>query len=386
MIRLQRWRSCAGVPIMLKVKVNLQPPSEPYSIVIEARLLSRVGEQVRSVAPHARCMLVMDANVVEPHGRIVEDSLRGAGYEVATTTLTADEKHKTLASVEHLYHPMLAARLERRSPVIALGGGIVGDIAGYAAATYLRGVPLIHVPTTLLAMVDASIGGKTGVNFPLPHSQDLGKNLTGAFWQPKAVLIDPMTLLTLQRREFACGLAECIKHAVIADASLLGWIGQRAAEIEHRHLATLEELIAASASIKAAIVAEDEREHGRRALLNLGHTFAHAIETVQELQLLHGEAVAIGMRAAMYVAVGTGRMKRHEQQSVHEVISRCGLPSRLPHPADIERLLRAMAFDKKSADGKTRLILPRGIGAAEIVEDVPMDLVREAWLDIGAAA
>jgi 3-dehydroquinate synthase len=352
-------------------------------------------------------MLVMDANVVEPHGAVASQSLRDSGYDVVASTLTADEKKKTLASVESLYRAMLAAKLERRSPVIALGGGIIGDIAGFAAATYLRGVPLINVPTTLLAMIDASIGGKTGVNFPLPESNDLGKNLIGAFWQPRVVLADPAVLLTLQRRDLACGLAECIKHAIIADAALLQWIHDYAGEILTLVVARWEELIVRSVAIKAAIVAQDERESGRRALLNLGHTFAHAIESISDLDIRHGEAVAIGLIAACEVARSLKRMAPDEFTLIHQTITRCDLPSLLvkdcagapmrePRALDldleracadqltVDRLMQAMAFDKKVLDGQRRLVLPRGLGAAEVVDDVPEQFVRAAWRDIGA--
>jgi 3-dehydroquinate synthase len=328
----------------------------------------------------------MDHNVVEPHGQVAQQSLQQAGYQVAATTLTADEKHKTLAAAESLYRAMLEARLERRSPAIALGGGIVGDIAGYAAATYLRGVPLIHAPTTLLAMVDASIGGKTGVNFPLPGSNDLGKNLVGAFWQPKIVLADPNVLSTLATRELACGLAECVKHAVIADAQLLEWIAQHARKVLNREVKALSPLIERSAAIKAAAVAEDERETGRRALLNLGHTFAHAVESVAELDTRHGEAVALGLRAAAHVAMSTARQSQTDADRILHALEACGLPARLAHPVRADRLMRAMAFDKKVAGGRVRLVLPRGIGAAEIVDDIPANLVGEAWQAIGASA
>ncbi len=404
---------------MPEITVNL--PHDAHSIVIEPGGLWQLGERVRAVAPHVRCLLVMDVNVVQPHGEIARQSLEKAGCEVVTATLIAEEKHKTLAAVESLYRVMLDARLERKSPVIALGGGIVGDIAGYAAATYLRGVPLIQVPTTLLAMVDASIGGKTGVNFPLPGSNDLGKNLFGAFWQPKLVLADPKVLLTLRRRDFVCGLAECIKHAVIADSSLLAWMRDSAKGILALFVPTWEELISRSAAIKAVIVAEDERESGRRALLNLGHTFAHALESVASTDIKHGEAVALGETAASHVATSLRLLTADEALLMTDVIHRCELPSTLiannwsvekaerfvarsgehassertrsverlraalqNRPA-ISQLMRAMTFDKKAADGRMRLVLPRGIGAADVVDDVPLDLVREAWLHIGAA-
>jgi 3-dehydroquinate synthase len=233
-------------------------------------------------------------------------------------------------------------------------------------------------------MVDAAIGGKTGMNFPLPESDDLGKNLIGAFWQPKLVLADPKVLLTLRRRDFVCGLAECIKHAAIADAALLQWLHDRAKDILALDIATWIELIARSAAIKASIVAEDEHEHGRRALLNLGHTFAHAIEALAGNDVRHGEAVALGLRAAAHVAISTRRMSADDAEHLNRTLAVCALPEQLPVDVSIDNLMRAMTFDKKIADGRMRLVLPRGIGAAEVVDDVPVDLVRHAWSRIGA--
>jgi 3-dehydroquinate synthase len=272
----------------------------------------------------------------------------------------------------------------------------------------LRGVPLVHVPTTLLAMVDAAIGGKTGVNFPLPASSDLGKNLIGALWQPKTVLCDPKALATLPPREFACGLAECVKHAIIADAPLLHWLHRNAREIVTPAVALskAEELIARCAAIKAAIVAEDEREHGRRALLNLGHTFGHALESISALGLRHGEAVALGLIAAVDVSRSTQRLSSEAASLIRETLERCSLPITLatgglpdrtavpdhwsraawlaPESVTIDRLMSAMAFDKKVAGGRLRLVLPCEIGRVLLVDSVPEPVIRQAWRALGA--
>lgn len=370
---------------MPEIRVNLLP--EPYSIVIEVGVLSRVGEHVRRVVPappSARCLLAMDANVAHLHGEIARQSLEAAGFEVVAVTLIADEKHKTLAFVDSLYRAMLAAKLERRSPVIALGGGIVGDIAGYAAATFLRGVPLIQAPTTLLAMVDASIGGKTGVNFPLPGSDDLGKNLIGAFWQPRIVLADPSTLKTLSARDFRCGLAECIKHAVIGDCAMLTWLQEQADAILTLREDAILELIERCAAIKAEVVAEDERESGRRMLLNLGHTFAHAIESIAELDVRHGEAVATGLVAALHVATSLGRMSADDGEPLFETLVRLDLPLLTAEGVEVDRLMHAMRYDKKVSAGGLRLVLPCAGGGAEVVDDVPEEVVRGAWRAVGA--
>ena len=266
--------------------------------------------------------------------------------------------------------------------MIAVGGGIVGDTAGFAAATYQRGLPLVHVPTTLLAMVDASIGGKTGVNIKLPGG-GLGKNLIGAFWQPKAVPIDPAVLGTLDGRDLRCGLAECVKAAIIADASLLEFLSERVAAILKLDTATLVELIDRCVRIKVAIVCEDEREQGPRALLNLGHTFAHAIEADQQLGVRHGEAVSIGLAAAMDCAVRTGRMDA-DRARVNAVLETFGLPLTLPARTAVSGLMHAMQFDKKAVGGRARLVVPEGLGAASIRDDVPEAVVTAAWATVGA--
>jgi 3-dehydroquinate synthase len=292
--------------------------------------------------------------------------------------------------VHAMYAAMLAHHLERRSPVIALGGGIVGDVAGFAAATYLRGVPLVHVPTTLLAMVDASIGGKTGVNYPIPPDphgrRTMGKNLIGAFWQPRGVIVDPLVLRTLEGRDFRCGLAECIKHGVIADAELLSFIEANLEAIAGLDVDVLVELIARSAQVKAGIVEEDECEAGRRALLNLGHTFGHVIEPIEALDLRHGEAVAIGICAAARCAVETGRLGSGDEERIVGLLGSAGLPTRLAQPVDANRLIDAMGYDKKVAGGRLRLVLPTALGRAEIFDDVPREAIISAWAAAGADA
>ena len=367
---------------MPQVDVNLA--SESYSILIEPGLLRDLGGQVELVARHQSVLLAIDSNIASTHGRIAAESLRLRGFRVATHTLVAKETHKTLDAVHELYKAMLEARLERGSPVVALGGGIVGDIAGFAAATYLRGVPIVQVPTTLLAMVDASIGGKTGVNFPRADGQPV-KNVIGAFWQPRAVVVDPETLETLPAREFRSGLAECVKHAMIADVDLLAFIADRAPAILNHDTGALTELIERCARIKASIVEDDEREIGRRALLNLGHTFAHAIEPIPELDLLHGEAVAIGLAAVLRCALRTKRINDEEERTIIDLLRVLKLPTRLSRPVESHRILEAMRYDKKTREGKMRLVVPIGLGRAEVIEDVPIDVVCDALEHIGAA-
>ncbi len=366
---------------MTTIEVNLT--ERTYAIGIESGGLNDLGERVRAVAPARQAILIVDEMVTESHGNRAAASLRESGYEVHIHTVTASEQNKSLETVRGLYGAMLAAGIDRTSPVIAVGGGIVGDIAGFAAASYLRGVPFVLVPTTLLAMVDASIGGKTGVNHPLPGG-GLGKNLIGAFWQPRHVLVDPQTLTTLDDREFRSGIAECIKHGVIADPDLLAFLEANAAKILRRDEATLTELIARSVPIKVDIVVRDEREAGERALLNLGHTFAHAIEALPELDLRHGEAVAIGLVAAAHAAVELELLADQDQARLTALIEACGLPVRLPRKVAADDLLRLMRFDKKARDGVVRLVLPVRLGAARLVEDAPVAVTERAWRAVGA--
>ncbi|MDY7108020.1 MAG: 3-dehydroquinate synthase [Planctomycetota bacterium] len=368
--------------------IEVALPRQRYRILIEPGLLECLGALVADAAPADRALLAVDHNVIDPHGGVARRSLRAGGCDLLVHELRAEERAKTLETVRSMYAAMLDYRLERSSPVIAVGGGIVGDVAGFAAATYLRGVPLIHVPTTLLAMVDASIGGKTGVNFPLPADSEgrrtMGKNLIGAFWQPNAVLVDPLVLRTLEARDFRCGLAECIKHGMLADAGLFSFIDSNLNRITALDAEVVTELIARSAQVKSGIVEEDEREAGRRALLNLGHTFAHVIEPIEALDLRHGEAVAIGLRAAARCACETGRLEAGDEKVIVALLEKAGLPTRLTQPVDANRLIDAMGYDKKVAGGRLRLVLPTAPGRAEIADDVPRETILSAWSAVGA--
>lgn len=366
---------------MPSINVNLS--ADAYRITIEPGGLDRLGEIAREVAPHGKALLVVDRAIADSHGAVAARVLADAGYAVATVPIEASEVHKTLQAVQRIYGVMLGHGMQRGSPVIALGGGVVGDVGGFAAATYLRGVPVIQVPSTLLGMVDAAIGGKTGVNAPLPGG-GLGKNLVGAFWQPRAVVCDPRLLVTLGARQLRCGLAECIKHGMIEDAGLLIGIEQDAAKLLGGDIDALTSMIARSVAVKVGIVQDDERESGRRALLNLGHTFAHAIEPIAELNLHHGEAVAIGLCAAVKLGALLGLADKQYVQRVEGLVSKVGLPTRLPQPVVAEQLMAAMRYDKKMVDGRLRLIVPIKPGEARIVDDVPAEVVEQAWEYVGA--
>ena len=271
--------------------------------------------------------------------------------------IPAGEQHKTLATVSTALDAFLNARIERATPIVALGGGVVGDLGGFVAASLLRGVPFVQVPTTLLSAVDASVGGKVGVD----HAT--GKNLIGAFHQPRLVLTDIATFKTLPVREIRCGLAECIKHAVIRDADLFTFIKQRGKELLACDMAAMAQLVARNVAIKAAVVQEDPFEKCVRALLNFGHTFGHAIETVREYAgILHGEGVALGMVAAGRMATALGRFPAADLAAMIELIGAVGLPTAQPG-LDVERTFAAMFSDKKVRGGKLRFVLPSRIGA-----------------------
>ncbi|GAB4108978.1 MAG: 3-dehydroquinate synthase [Phycisphaeraceae bacterium] len=354
--------------------VDLTLPHHRYTIHIAPGLLKRLGELTRGVAPHDRAALIVDDKLIDTHGRSAESALTDAGYRPVVATMTSGEEHKTLSTVERLYHQLLNERLERKSPVVALGGGIVGDTAGFVAASYLRGVPFVQCPTTLLAMVDASVGGKVGVNMPQ------GKNLIGAFHQPVCVVVDTDTLTTLPRRELVCGLAECVKHGVIRDPELFDWIDQHIPEILALKPDVMVELVERNVRIKAAVVMEDEKEAGVRAHLNFGHTFAHAIEAGTDYgRFLHGEAVSLGMVAAARLAVRLGRCNAHVADRLTSLLDKIGLPTSAEDLPETARLMSIMRSDKKVADGRIRLVLPDRLGAVSIVNDTPDHEIESAW-------
>ena len=360
--------------------VSIELPQHRYEIAIEAGALERLGSIVRGVAPHARCALLADRTVFELHGERARQSLSNAGYEPLVETIAPGEASKNLATVERLYDVLLEARLERRSPVVALGGGVTGDTVGFVASTYLRGVPVVQCPTTLLSMVDASVGGKTGVNVPQ------GKNLVGTFYQPVAVVIDPQVLATLPERELRCGLGECIKHGVIRDESLFEFIGAELSRILRVDPDALVELVRRDVEIKAAVVMEDEREAGVRAHLNFGHTFAHAIETTTGYgRIQHGEAVALGMLAATRTAVEMGLCADDLLDRLAALTEAAGLPVRAELPDD-EELDAAMRLDKKVSGARIRFVLPERMGHVVIRDDVPPECVHAGWSAIRSAA
>ena len=328
------------------------------------------------------CAIVCDA-AVETAARMIESDLSVSGAPASVLPVHASEAAKSLGALGELCDRMLSAGLDRAGAVVAVGGGVVGDLAGFAASVYMRGVPCIQVPTTLLAMVDASVGGKTAVNL-LRADGTLAKNAIGTFAQPRLVACDPELLGTLPVRELRSGLAECIKHAVISDPSQLGWIEANADPILARDPDVLAELVARNVRIKAAVVSADEREEGGRAVLNLGHTFAHAIESLAHTEVTHGEAVAIGTLAACRLGLLVAGCSPDVEFAVRRATRRVGLPCAVPGTPGTDRLMAAMAADKKRRGGVPRLVVPHALGDVRVHEGIAESSVRAAWAAVGA--
>lgn len=294
------------------------------------------------------------------------------GLNVSTLTIPAGEAHKTLDSVAKIFAALADLKASRDACVIALGGGVIGDLAGFAAACWMRGIAFVQMPTTLLAMVDSSVGGKTGVDLPQ------GKNLVGAFHQPRAVIADTQTLATLPDRELRAGFAEVIKYGALGDAQFFAWLETNAGALLARDPDALADCIAHCCEQKAGIVVRDETERGERALLNFGHTFGHALETVCGYgTLLHGEAVAIGMHLAARLSARLGISADADTVRLRDLLLRFGLPTSIPDGTNADTLLVAMRLDKKNASGRLRLILWRGVGRAEIAENADESAIRK---------
>ena len=358
--------------------VTVPVPAAPssYEVQIGCGLINSLGSLTRAVAPHTKCALLADETVFSLYGQKIIKCLSESGYEVITGTFPGGETHKSIETVTAMWDLLLRERWERQMPVIALGGGIAGDVVGYVAASILRGVPVIQLPTTLLSMVDSSIGGKTGIN----HQQ--GKNLLGAFHYPTLTVIDPELLTTLSPREYVCGLAECIKHGLIGDAELFNWIEENSERLVNRELVALEQLVLRNVQFKRDIVAKDPLEQGVRALLNLGHTFGHAVEAVSGYnQFLHGEAVSLGLVAATKVSVLRQLCEAQLLERVKRLLSKVSLPIQATLPR-IELLMEAMKRDKKVKSGTVRLVLPTGLGSCSIFGDTDPELVSQAWAEI----
>jgi 3-dehydroquinate synthase len=346
-----------------------------YQIAIAPGILSGLGQEMQKLQlgkKSNKVLVVSNPKIFEHYGDRVMTSLKDAGFMPNYFLIPAGERYKTTTWLYKIHDAAYENNLERNSTIVALGGGVIGDMAGFAAATWLRGINFVQVPTSLLAMVDAAIGGKTGVNHPQ------GKNLIGAFYQPRLVWIDPQVLSTLPAREFRAAIAEVIKYGVIWDAELFEILSHAKRLDQFRYLDTdlLDTILYRCAKAKAEVVAKDEKEGGLRAILNYGHTVGHAIEMVTNYRVFnHGEAVALGMIAAGAIAVEMGLWTQADQDRQQELIAKAKLPQKLPADTDLNQIVAALTHDKKVEQGKVRFILPTAIGNTQISDRVTADLV-----------
>lgn len=362
---------------MRVLKVSLGARS--YPIYIGPRLLPDLGRFCQKQELGKRCAVISDETVAGRYARLALDSLSRAGFEPLLITQPAGEKAKSLPHVQSCYDRLAQHRLERRSFVVALGGGVVGDLAGFVAATYLRGIPFVQVPTTLLAQVDSSVGGKVGINLKA------GKNLVGAFHQPRLVLCDLDVLQTLPAREFRAGLAEVIKYGIIYDARLFTLLEAHLPHLLSGNEEFLARVISRCCAIKAEVVRQDETESGLRAILNFGHTIGHGLEAISGYgRFLHGEAISIGQVAAARLSQEVLGLSPKEARRIETLFKRAGLPTEVKlHGRQKARLLGAMSLDKKVSDGEIKFVLARRIGQVEFGQKVPRQAVERAIAALG---
>ncbi len=358
------------------IRIDVAAPSRPYPVLVGEGIAPELGSRLDDLGFPSRRVVVSSPRVWKLHGDRVAASL-GASRPVIVPD---GERSKHLRTILRIYDGLIAADADRGTGVVAVGGGVIGDMAGFAAATYLRGIPIVHVPTTLLAQVDSAIGGKTGVNLPD------GKNLVGVFHQPTSVVVDPDFLATLTEREYRAGLYEAIKYGVACSGDLFGCIEQEFDKVTARDRSAVLPVIVECCRIKAAIVAEDERESGPRRVLNFGHTAGHAFEAVTAYgRFKHGEAVALGMRVAVALALRRRVIPQADADRFQSLVARAG---RLPAVADLRaaELIAAAARDKNIVDGRLHFVLPTAIGRVAIVTDVTADELHAALIDVGCGA
>ena len=361
-----------GVPQRVRVELG----ERSYDIVIGSGLLSQAAEYLRPLKLGKRGVIITDTNVESRYADVLSKALSKDGISAEVLSVTPGEASKSLRQANRLFEKMPSLGLDRHSFLIALGGGVVGDVAGYVAACYLRGIALVQVPTSLLAQVDSSVGGKVGVNLPQ------GKNLVGAFHQPRLVLADTDTLATLPARELRSGFAEVIKHGAIRDAAFFEWL-----EREHRQVFALDavavtHVVRRCGEIKAEVVSADERESGLRAILNFGHTLGHAMEALSEyVGLLHGEAIAMGMCCGAQMSMKRAGLGEAEAKRLHDLIAAAGLPTKLGKTFKVSELLAAARLDKKARNGKLRFVLLKRLGEA-IISDAVTDADLEEAVNV----
>jgi len=357
---------------MKKLKVKLD--SHSYEIHIGSAVLGHVGHRLKEAKLAGRVVIITNPIVKELYGNALKQSLTRDGFEAIILEVPDGEEQKSLETAGRLYHELTGHYAERTTPILALGGGVIGDLTGFVAATYMRGVPLVQIPTTLLAQVDSSIGGKVAVN----HGQL--KNKIGAFYQPRLVITDIDTLKTLPATEFANGLAEVIKSAVIRDKDFFAYLEKNLDRIKSLDTSLLEETVFRSAKIKTEVVEQDEKDLGLRSILNYGHTIGHAIESTSDFKIEHGEAVAIGMVAAGKISNQMGMLKQNELNRLKCLIEKAGLPTEIPG-LKTKRLIQAMEHDKKVLKGKIRFVLAKSIGTVFITDEVTPTVIEQALVD-----
>jgi 3-dehydroquinate synthase len=357
---------------MQRVKVDLAERS--YEILIGRDILADLGPRCRKLNLAQRCAIITDKNVGRRYGREISDNLEHYGFTPTTITLPAGEKTKSQKYLSECYNALAEHRLERKSFVVALGGGVIGDLAGFIAATYLRGIPFVQIPTSLLAQVDSSVGGKTGINLPA------GKNLVGAFHQPRLVLCDLATLDTLPPRELSAGLAEVIKYGIIYDAGFFEYLEQNIDRALKLDPAILTKIITRSCEIKAEVVSQDETETGLRAILNFGHTIGHAIEnTAGYGKYLHGEAISIGQVYAAKLSQKLSNLPAQDASRIEQLLARARLPTTMKlSSSDKKKIIAATKLDKKVSAGEIKFVLAKKIGQVEYGIKVPTDEVAAA--------
>ncbi len=358
---------------LIMPNVNVELGDRSYNIQIGANLLNELGTMCQQHNLGQKCVIVTDSNVEAAYAEIVTDSLKASGFDPIRITIKPGEVSKNLQVVQMCYELLAKHRIERNSFIVALGGGVVGDLAGFVAATYLRGISLVQIPTTLLAQVDSSVGGKVGVNLPA------GKNLVGSFHQPRFVICDRATLASLPDREYKAGLAEVIKYGIIYDAQFFTQLDQNVDLLMNRDPAFLDLVIARCCQIKAAIVGKDEKESGLRAILNFGHTIGHGLEAITGYgRLLHGEAISIGQIAAARLSHMRLGLSKHDVERITSVFQRVGLPITIVLDASERRsLLEAMNLDKKVVSGGIKFVLIKSIGESEFGLRVEESMVAE---------
>lgn len=346
---------------MDKVNIHLsKSETVSYEIRVNSGLLEKIPGLIKNLGLKGQFVIITDSNVKPLYADKLYESMTQAGFQGLLIHFEAGEIHKTRRTKEMLEDEMLSQRIGRDSFILALGGGVTGDIAGYIAATYNRGIPFIQIPTTLLAMVDSSVGGKTGVDTPY------GKNLIGAFCQPAAVYADIDTLTTLEKKEILNGISEMIKHACIQDRSLFVELRDKKEKILSLESALIQSTVIRNVAIKAAVVEEDEKEGNKRQILNFGHTAGHAIELLTDFTLSHGECVAIGMCVAADISVMLNLLSEKEAKEIKECISGFGLPIKIPENLRADKIIEAMGLDKKSRQGKVKFVLLETIGKVHV--------------------